>query len=199
MEGWTPGQYLNLITSEGVIRSYSIANVPGDDGYIEIHIKLLSNGKMSQWAKTTAKQGVSVNLRSPAGDCFYTNAKLEKFSMILAGTGTGIAPLFAIARDAIKKNHCGKIIIIHGGIKSQDLYLNDEIKLLVDKHKDIIYKSCVLDNGYNIDAALKETLTDESNAKVYVCGPPETTKKLKMTAFLNGVASSNIYSDAFLY
>ncbi|MCW8396844.1 FAD-binding oxidoreductase [Legionella sp. PATHC039] len=45
---WLPGQYLSLINPEGTIRDYSIANIPSDDGYIELHIKSYLQGKMGQ-------------------------------------------------------------------------------------------------------------------------------------------------------
>ncbi|HAT8606371.1 2Fe-2S iron-sulfur cluster-binding protein [Legionella pneumophila] len=33
---WLPGQYLNLINSEEIIRSYSVANIPSQDGFYRI-------------------------------------------------------------------------------------------------------------------------------------------------------------------
>ncbi|WP_156792733.1 hypothetical protein [Rickettsiella massiliensis] len=39
----------------------------------------------------------------------------------------------------------------------------------------------------------------ESNARVFICGPEETTRRLKIKAFLAGVLSSSLYSDAFVY
>ncbi|PIQ42474.1 MAG: ferredoxin [Gammaproteobacteria bacterium CG11_big_fil_rev_8_21_14_0_20_46_22] len=200
---WTPGQYLNLINFEGCRRSYSIANVPEEDGYIALHIKLMPNGVMSAWLKNTAHPGCNVCLQGPMGDCFYTNPSKESFPMVLAGTGTGLAPLLAIVRDALRQQHKGQITLIHGGVCAEDLYLDEKLKQLAKQHKQLAYKSCVLNGDgihqeSTIDKVVLNTLKNNPRAKVYVCGPEATTKKLKTTAFLAGVPSALIYSDAFL-
>ena len=40
-DDWIPGQYLNLINSEEITRSYSIANIPSQNSHIELHIKII--------------------------------------------------------------------------------------------------------------------------------------------------------------
>lgn len=199
---WIPGQYLHLINPEGVRRSYSIANLPEEDGYLELHIKLVPEGAMSRWIRTQARPGVQVRLQGPLGDCFYENARRESFPIILAGTGTGLAPLIAIAREAIRQRHPGKIHLIHGGVTASDLYLDDELKIFSEEREAFIYETCVLKSDgvhqeANITQVLLKALQDHPQARVYLCGPEEMTKKLKTSAFLAGVPSASIYSDPF--
>lgn len=203
LELWTPGQYLNLVNPDGCRRSYSIANIPEEDGYIELHIKLMPNGVMSEWLKNIAQPGTDIHLQGPMGDCFYVNTSKEEFPIILAGTGTGLAPLLAITRDALRLQHTGNITLIHGGVCAEDLYLDEQLQSLAQQHEQLNYESCVLQgHGMHqespIDKVLLTTLKTHTNARVYVCGPEETTKKLKTTAFLSGVPSAYIYSDTFL-
>ena len=56
------GQFINLHRPDGLIRSYSIASLPGE-GVIELHIELLANGQMSHWLhdKTSPGNGVAAN------------------------------------------------------------------------------------------------------------------------------------------
>lgn len=198
LEPWIPGQYLNLINPDGVIRSYSIANVPSIDGYIEIHVKFISGGLMGEWLVNHVKVGEQVNLRGPVGECYYCNPTNESFPMVLAGTGTGLAPLIGIAQDALKQNHSGDITLVHGGGCEQDLYCDKKLTALAEAHSNFHYQPCLQDNGQSIDAILLDVLKPLSNPRVYVCGSPEITKTLKTKAFLAGVASGNIYSDSFL-
>ena len=201
---WIPGQYVNFINPDNCRRSYSIANIPEKDGYIELHLKLINKGAMSNWIKNDAYIGCKVHLQGPIGDCFYINPNKENFPIVLAGTGTGLAPLLAVALDAISKQHEGNIILIHGGVFSKDLYLDNELQALEKQYKQLSYKTCVLQSDgrhqkNNIDTLLVNTLKENPLAKVYICGPEETTKKLKTTAFLAGIPSSCIYSDTFIY
>lgn len=202
LQPWTAGKYLNLVNSNGDIRSYSIANLPEQDGYIELHIKLMPLGCMSTWLSTD-KIGADVYIRGPIGNCFYYNPTHEQYPMILAGTGTGVAPLVGIARDAINQKHQGEIYLLHGGITEQDLYLDDKLVRLAKQHSNFHYERCTLEKSnicqsMPIEDLLLNVLKLVANPKLYVCGPEEFTKKFKMKAFLAGVASKNIYSDAFI-
>ncbi len=203
LQQWIPGQYVNLINPDGCRRSYSIANIPELDGYIELHIKIIPNGLMSEWLVHHAHEGVAIQLQGPMGDCFYFNPTQAAFPMILAGTGTGLAPLLGITRDALRHQHTGTIHLIHGGVCEEDLYLDATLQELNINNDSLCYESCVLHSDgihqtESIDKVLLRAISDPINTRVYVCGPADTTKKLKLCAFLAGVPSANIYSDTFI-
>ncbi|AHE68141.1 FAD-binding oxidoreductase [Legionella oakridgensis] len=200
---WTPGQYLNFINSDAIGRSYSIANLPAKEGYIELHIKLQPQGAMSRWLREQATVDTLVHIRGPFGKCYYINLEKKSFDILLAGTGTGLAPLLAIAKDALSQHHPGKITLIHGGCIDEDIYYSEELETLAIFHQNFNYIPCVLkSNGRypeaNINQQLLKHLANTTHTQVYVCGPKETTNALKTKAFLAGVPSSGIHSDAFL-
>ena len=49
---------------------------------------------------------------------------------MLAGAGTGLAPLYGIARDALAQGHTGPVWLFHGGVDLRGLYLAEELKAL---------------------------------------------------------------------
>ncbi len=199
---WTPGQYLNLINPQGIIRSYSIANLPLQDGFIELHVKLHDQGVMSQWLQNKAKIHNSIKIRGPLGKCFYFNPQKLSYDILLAGTGTGLAPLLAIVRDTLSQHHQGEITLIHGVLTDQDLYYVNELKNLATLYPQFHYQSCVLKSASgpseSIEHKILSAIRNPKDLKVFVCGPAETTNKLKMKAFCAGVPSSQIFSDAFI-
>lgn len=83
---------------------------------------------------------------------------------------------------------------------------------LAEVHHDLLlsllfsnfrYVPCVLQSqGLYPEGSIEKRVLMHLNApnatKVYVCGPKETTNKLKTRIFLGGVPSANIYSDVFL-
>lgn len=203
LENWIPGQYLNLMNPIGVSRSYSIANMPEQEGYIELHIKLKDDGAMSQWLQKKATVDTVVHIRGPFGKCYYMNPDQSSFDILLAGTGTGLAPLLAIVKTALSMQHQGKVTLIHGGCQDNDIYYTEELQTLATFYPSFQYIPCVLkSNGRyqesDITQQLLMHLNNHNGVQVYVCGPKETTNKLKTKAFLAGVPSSKIYSDAFL-
>ena len=204
------GQYINLLNESGsVIRSYSVANLSEQDGFLELHIRRIDNGTMSVWACDTAKEGDQVHIRGPAGECFYVAADGDKsFPILLAGTGTGLAPLQGVVLDALAQGHTGDIRILHGALSEHDLYHVDMLKELAKLHKNLTYTPCVLNmkhdkEGFHtgpLDQFVMHIMEplDKKTLHTYFCGAPEMVNLLKKKVFLAGVASKNIFSDPFL-
>ncbi len=200
---WVPGQYLNLINPNQVIRSYSIANIPAQDGYIELHIKSVDQGVMSQWLQKNVVIDTSIRLRGPFGTCYYFNPDKKSFDILLAGTGTGLAPLIGIIKSALSQGHQGAITLVHGGRIDDDIYYVEELETLASVFKNVHYEPCVLRSQgrypeASIDHRILAYLNNPNDTWVYVCGPKDTTNKLKTAVFLAGVPSKSIFSDAFL-
>lgn len=201
-----PGQYLTLINKAGVARSYSIANDPARDGRIELHIRLLKDGLMSGFLKDQAASGDVVTLRGPAGTCFYVPEEGPEYPILLAGTGTGLAPLYGIARQALEQKHQGAIQLFHGALNAADLYLVDALQALADCHPNFRYTPCVLHGapgqfyvtGNIEDVVMSNVPADKSKTRLFLCGAPELVNALKVKAFLDGLASKHIFADAFL-
>ncbi len=201
-----PGQYLTLIADRTLARSYSIANDVQEDGYIELQIRLMPDGQMSRFLQGNARAGLGVTLRGPAGSCFYVAEGNQDYPLILAGTGTGLAPLAGIARRALAQGHRGDILLFHGALKPEDLYLGGELGDLAQINPQFRYQACVLNgdggSAYSIgnieDFVLAALPATPAATRLFLCGAPEFVNSLRRKAFLRGVASRHIYVDAFL-
>ncbi len=201
-----PGQYVTLVNPDLISRSYSVANDPSYAGIVELQIRLLQNGKMSEWLKSDAQLGMNVILRGPAGDCFYPEGLDQECPIILAGTGTGLAPLYGILQDALRQGHRGAITLVHGASEANGLYLTDELRKLESENHDFTYTPVVVQgeqSGGLVVGDIKEVVLsslpeDTSNVHVFLCGAPETVNTLKTQAFLAGVPSKQIFSDPFI-
>jgi CDP-4-dehydro-6-deoxyglucose reductase len=201
-----PGQYVTVINREAVARSYSIANNPAKDGGIELHIRLVAGGLMSMFVRDRMKVGDSLTLRGPAGTCFYVPEEGSDYPMVLAGTGTGLAPLIGIAKEALGCGHQGEIQLFHGALRTSDLYMGPELMQLAERHGNFQYRPCVLegetgqhyltgDVGEIVMACLP---ADKKSTRLFLCGAPEMVNSMRRKAFLGGVASKHIFADPFL-
>jgi NAD(P)H-flavin reductase len=200
-----PGQFANLERPGGLIRSYSIASVPALDADLQFQIALLPGGRMSGWVHDEAKPGDEVHLRGPLGDCFYAPGNSDQ-ALFLLGTGTGLAPLYAIARDALHQNHAGPVHLFHGSLQREGLYLVDALRAMAADHANFHYHPCALEDstGGNdvhvgaIDAHALETFPDLKGWRVFLCGHPDLVKLMQRKAFLAGAGLNDIFADAFL-
>jgi len=196
-----PGQFLNIHREDGLARSYSIASLP-QEGYLELHVESVENGKMSNWLHNQVAMGGKINIDGPHGDCFYIDDKPEQ-NLLLIGTGTGLAPLWGIIRDALSKGHKGEIHLFHGSHSTDKIYLVDELKQLAKLHSNFFYTPCISgqDNqGYTAGRANEVALSEIPKLdgyRVYLCGHPEMVSSTKKKTFLAGASMNDIHADAF--
>jgi ferredoxin-NADP reductase len=198
------GQFINLYKDSSTSRSYSLASVPGIDEHLHFHIRKLPYGLVSHWVHSSLKVGDRVEISEAAGDCFYVADQLRE-NLLLIATGSGLAPLYGIIRDALAQGHSGKIMLYHGSNSAESVYLYDELKSLSSTRQNFIYRPCIsgprVPQGYFAgrahEFALQEN-ADLSGWRVYLCGHPEMVLCGKKQAFLSGASMRNIYADPFV-
>ncbi len=202
------GQFINICKTDTLSRSYSLASVPGLDNLLELHIRRITEGKLSSWLHDEVHPGDELKIQQASGDCFYVPGNSQQ-KLLLAGTGTGLAPLIGIARDAIAgddgEGHCGEIHLIHGARTEQDLYLHQTLQAMAKKHSQFHYHTNVLETMSNDDSSgqtlqqqIMQIIVNPEEWKAYLCGDAKIVNQLKMQIFLKGVAMNQIYSDPFV-
>ncbi len=196
-----PGQFIN-IHEIGLTRSYSIASLPSD-GYIELHVEKIEGGKMSGHLHDQVALNEQIIIEGPHGECYYMPGKPEQ-NLLLIGTGTGLAPLYGIARDALAQGHTGEIHLFHGSRSRDKIYLEEELRQLAAEHPNFHYTPCLSGDevpegfaaGRANDVALKAH-TALGGWRVFLCGHPEMVNATKKKAFLAGASFQEILADPF--
>ncbi|MHB1678427.1 MAG: 2Fe-2S iron-sulfur cluster-binding protein [Sulfuriferula sp.] len=200
---YRPGQFINLYRDAQFSRSYSIASIPTDD-YLRLHVRRLPDGCMSNWIHDQLQLGDSLQISAPVGSCFYLPDKSEQ-PLLLIGTGSGLAPLMGILRDALNQHHVGPIYLYHGSRDRAGLYLVDELREIEHLYPNFYYTPCVSSGieapeykaGRAVDVALAAH-SDLAGWRVYLCGNPDMVKTARKKAYLAKAAMSDIYADAFV-
>ena len=197
------GQFINIKRTDGIIRSYSLASLPSEDNFLELHIKRMENGVMSNWLADEFEVGDSIKIEGPIGDCFYCSESSEQ-PILLVASGTGLAPLIGIVRDALHNKHDGPIYLYHGAYNNEELYLDKELKILTAKHGNVHYKSCITGaipeetvlKGRACDIALSDH-PKLNGWQIYICGAPSMVKFMQQRVYMAGASLQNIHTDPF--
>lgn len=205
------GQFIHLERPlDGLIRPYSVASLPSA-GHLELHVALLAGGAMSGWLREA--KGEEIALRGPFGGCFYIADEPER-PLLLAGTGTGLAPLLGVVRAALAAGHRGPIRLYHGSVVRAGLYAWDELCSLLAESPLLSVTGSVLEGppgplGAREDARCQMrvapldelVLSDPSRSnadRVYLCGHPDLVRKLEKTMYLSGIPLDRIHCDPFV-
>jgi CDP-4-dehydro-6-deoxyglucose reductase, E3 len=211
------GQHVTLDRGDGVIRAYSIANLPHEaarDG-LEFHVRAYPGGAMSEWL-AGAPPGARLRIGTPAGECCYP-AGARAAPLLLAGTGTGIAPLAAVARDALAHGHAGPVVIVQGASTHGRLYLTagDLTARITSAARTglparaggrggtatVRWRTCVRSAGQDIVTAVAAELAslgDPAQVRALLCGGPGSVVAMRRALFLAGMSLRHISADEFL-
>lgn len=197
------GQFVNLLRRDGLARSYSLASVPHADRFLELHVRRMESGRMSGWIFDELAVGDVVDFHGPNGSCFYLPGR-EDGALMLVGTGTGLAPLYGIARDALLSGHTGPVRLFHGSATLAGLYLDRELRALEGRFGNFRYVPC-LDGEEPAAACARGRANDVAFAehrklggwRVYLCGAPAMVVSAKRTAYLAGASLADIHADPF--
>lgn len=204
--GYRAGQYLRLFHPSGISRCYSLASVPALDGYLEFHVRKIPGGKVSGWVHDTLGLGDEVSISDPMGECVYSPAR-EQQPLLLLGTGSGLAPLFGVLRDALEQHHIGELWLYHGSVDAAGLYYQHELQNLARQFPNFHYIPCV-DHASpaaqalaaHVGIALDRVMMDHASFvgyRVYLCGHPAMVEAARMKTFLAGASMNDILADPF--
>ncbi|MBM4202410.1 MAG: oxygenase, partial [Gammaproteobacteria bacterium] len=195
--------FIRLFFDRTLCRSYSIASVPARDRHLHLHVRRLARGRLSGWIHDQLRPGHTVEIAGPTGDCFYAPGRPEQ-GLLLIGTGSGLAPLYGIARDALQQGHTGPIRLFHGSRDRRGLYLVEELRDLAQESPQFEYTPCIsgpqVPPGYAAgrpsDVALRDT-PDPRSWRLFLCGHPDMVAATRRKAYLAGAAMKDIHADAF--
>jgi CDP-4-dehydro-6-deoxyglucose reductase len=196
-----PGQYIDLIGPGGVRRSYSLANAPNADNRLELHIRAVERGAMSQYWFNQSAANDLLRLHGPQGTFFLRN--VAKRDLIFLATGTGIAPVKAMLETLSSFPADQKpqsITVVWGARHEHDLYFDVASLPGTQKYIFVLSRADATwqgERGYVQDALLRH-ISDLRNGVVYACGSDAMIHSAKSTLIAAGLPSQHFYSDAFV-
>lgn len=195
------GQYIDIIGRGGVRRSYSLANAQRSDGKLELHVRHVPQGVMSQYWFDEAQSNDLLRLEGPLGTFSLRN--IQPGNLIFLATGTGMAPVKAmlevLATEPLQLT--GKYIYVYwGGRTESDLYWSPQLLQLDCNFIPVLSRAGTKwhgRTGYVQDALLADSI-DLENSVVYACGSDAMIHSAREQLLAGGLPHKNFYSDAFV-
>jgi CDP-4-dehydro-6-deoxyglucose reductase len=196
-----PGQYIDVIGINGTRRSYSLANASDSEKLLELHVRAVSGGTMSDYWFNHAKSNDLLRLNGPLGTFFLRECK--NTDIYFLATGTGIAPVKAMLESLIhvpEDQQPQSITVLWGGRKPEDFYI--DLAAIPGKYRYIPvisrpHKDWTGAEGY-VQNILLSTAPDLSNAVIYACGSDNMIHSAKQVLSNAGLPLARFYSDAFV-
>jgi len=198
------GQYIDFLLKNGKHRSFSLANAPHDDEFLELHIRHIPGGDFTGEVFDEMKEKDMLRIEGPRGS-FYLREESERPIILMAG-GTGFAPIKGMIEHAIEVG-LDRPIHLYWGVRTKaDLYM-DELAQSWTKQNPLIRYTPVLSDekeedklsgrtGY-VHHAIMEDYADLSQYEIYGSGSPEMVYAGGDEFIKNNLDFDYYYSDAF--
>ncbi len=200
------GQYIDILLKDGKKRSFSLANAPHDDAFLQLHIRHVPGGLFTEQVFNTMKVRDILRFNGPHGT-FYLREDSPKPMILLAG-GTGFAPIKAIVEHAIAEQ-CARPMFIYWGAKARvDLYQNALPEQWAATHANIRYIPVLSEpaaaDGWSgrtglVHQAIQADFPDLSGYQVYACGSPVMIDVAKKDFLAQGLPEEEFFADAFTF
>jgi CDP-4-dehydro-6-deoxyglucose reductase, E3 len=200
------GQYIDILMKDGKRRSFSMANAPHNDQFLELHIRCVPGGTFSQYVMNEMKERAILRFEGPLGS-FYLREESDKPIIFMAG-GTGFAPIKALIEHAFFV-HADREMVLYWGVRSlQDLYMPGPPGQWQKQYPNFTFIPVLSDprpedhwQGRTglVHEAILEDFPDLSGYQVYACGAPIMIEVGQKTFQERGLPEAEFYSDAFTY
>ncbi len=178
------GQYITIIVNVNgrkYRRPYSLSSTPGIDSTVNITVKRVLHGIVSNHLIDTTKEGDMLEVVEPMGNFIYDSCEYPDSEIFLWGAGSGISPLFSILNSILKKCSNKVFLIYCNSTKFNTIFYNQLNELKRDYHDRFRLslfstKETAVESTYgrlNEDHVfgIMEDAKAQSNALHYICGP----------------------------
>lgn len=133
------GQFLTLLVNiqgESLRRAYSLCTSPLTDEFPAVTIKRVAGGKVSNYLNDTLKIGDVLEVLSPMG-AFTTqyDANQARHLILFAG-GSGITPMMAILKTALKEEPQTLVSLVYANRDSQSIIFKEQIEKLQQTYSE---------------------------------------------------------------
>ena len=196
------GQYVMIaFYSDGkrILRSYSIFSSPYEKDEISFYLKKVEGGYASNFL-FNMNVGDEIEVKGPLGNFVIEESSKNIFFI---STGTGFAPFMSMIEELFQKKFSGKIILIRGHRREEDLVCNERLKKISSHLNFEIYNVLSKSENKNyefkghVQDFLEEIVPPNFNGDFYICGLKEMIFHVLEKLHSLGISDGQIFFERY--
>ncbi|HTN30195.1 MAG TPA: iron-sulfur-binding ferredoxin reductase [Pseudomonas sp.] len=187
------GQHLLLWRDPTLARPYSLTSLPGEDDFLEFHMDCATAGAFRDHARQL-RPGDQLRLSASQGGALRYEAEWQEAPLWLLATGTGLAPLWAILREALRQGHAGPIRLLHLARSPAEHYLAGPLQTLARQHPQLQVEQLPAEQ---LDAWLNQLARPPRGTRALLCGAPTRVEALARGLYLAGLPRNQLHIEVF--
>ena len=196
---YLPGQYFRFTFNGFPSRAFS-ATAPLDGRLnrrtIHLHVKRVRNGRVTPCLGKTIRPGHRLRMQGPFGHAFLRAGGTGR--LVLAGSGTGFAPIWIVACMALRENRDRPIALIAGARNEAALYMKPALAQLSPLPN--VKVIAAIEDGPSPHPVVRVGKLDthipdlRPTDTVFACGSPRMVAEVARHA---EIAGATFYADPF--
>lgn len=211
---YSAGQYLTLIfriNGRRYIRPYSFSSAPTVDESLEITVKRVPGGIVSNHIIDKLKAEDAVEVMEPLGNFTINDNVSADAHVVLWGAGSGITPLMSIAKYSLAQKTFEHVTLVYGNRNEDSIIFSSKIQQLTKHYENFTVwhfhtrLKIASGNPYLIEGRIDatkiisvlKTEKDIKNTYHYICGPTGLKESVKKELLSTGVPNEHIYAEDF--
>jgi len=199
-----PGQFVAVLCPKDgkvIRRAYSIASPPEEKRHLDLIIKLVEGGVVTNWF-WTLKQGEKIRVHGPLGK-FILPQKID-FDIVFVATGTGIAPFRSMIQSLLRSGFGGKLSLLFGVRYDNMIPYHEEWLDLARQHPNFSYIPTISrpGSGWNGETGYVQTKIEKyfptpEGRRVYICGLNEMIQSVQQACLERGFRKDQIAYEKY--
>lgn len=196
---YKPGQFVTLeLTIDGkrYLRSYTISSSPSRPHLIEISVKRVKGGLVSNYLHDHLHIGDSVLMKPPGGKFHCFDTTTDKYLFLAAGSG--VTPMLSMARWWHDTGAYPDVVFFHSVREPEDAVFTEDMMTFSSANRRFRYMASFTSphlpeqwpgmKGRLTEEKLKQIAPDFAERMVFTCGPDSFMKNVKLILEKNGFA-----------
>jgi CDP-4-dehydro-6-deoxyglucose reductase len=198
------GQYIDILLSGNLRRSFSLSTSPLSDELLQLHIRHVPGGFFTGHVFTKMQEKDLLRFQGPFG-MFFLREDSDRPAILVAG-GTGFAPIKSILEYAFAKGATRPLHLYWGVRAKRDLYLSGLPQAWAREHGNFKFTPVLSESrpedhwsgrqGW-VHEAVAADYPDLSRHEVYASGPPPMIDAIKGVVKKHGLPEDRLYYDSF--
>ena len=204
-----PGQFITFILNingQEVKRSYSMSSSPSRPHLLEVTIKRVPGGLVSNWFYEQVKLGDSFTVKGPSGK--FTCFKYPSRKMLFIGAGSGITPLVSMSRWIADTASDVDVKLLASFKSPSDIIFRKEFELWAARKRNFQVAITLTSNWHGTDYwtgftgrisehMLNVFAPDLHDRHVFMCGPEPFSDGVKKLLRDTGFNLANLHTESF--
>ena len=194
------GQFVTLrtqVNGQSELRSYSMSSAPQIDADLQVTVKRVEGGLVSNWLNDHVRAGDRIDVSAPTGSFVLPDDGTSRDVLAFAA-GSGITPILSIVKDALAASD-RRVRLFYASSDRSSVIFHESLQLLESKYAERLHVTHSLDEDSGCPDAgrVAEFLGSGLNSEFYVCGPKGFMDMVTTTLVWCGIRDHQLHRELF--